>query len=317
MKIAFVGKGGAGKTTTSVLFAQFAAEKAKTVAIDADINMNLVSELLDDKDFIKLSDKQISQEIKQYLIGDNTRVKSPSHFRKSTPPARGSKLIDPLKQDDKFINKYLRPAAKNLAVGVIGTYSEDEIASSCYHNNLAIAENIVSHAVNNQSVICYDMVAGTDAFAGTLYAQFDLIIFVAEPTKKSVEVYKLYKKLAKNAGISGALKVVVNKVSDSDDKEFIKSEIGNDIIGFMGVSDHLKAVEKGRTRTDYRQLTPNDQSWLDSVWNELSHNFAAASDRDRLEKIWQAHKIYASQGYVVKAVGDLQNQIDEGFNYEQ
>ncbi len=42
MKVAFVGKGGSGKTTLSALFARHLAASARTVvAIDADINQHL------------------------------------------------------------------------------------------------------------------------------------------------------------------------------------------------------------------------------------------------------------------------------------
>ena len=42
MKIAFVGKGGSGKTTLSALFARhLAAAGAPVVAVDADINQHL------------------------------------------------------------------------------------------------------------------------------------------------------------------------------------------------------------------------------------------------------------------------------------
>ena len=42
MKVAFVGKGGSGKTTLSALFARhLAASGAPVVAIDADINQHL------------------------------------------------------------------------------------------------------------------------------------------------------------------------------------------------------------------------------------------------------------------------------------
>ncbi|MGW0901344.1 nucleotide-binding protein, partial [Streptomyces goshikiensis] len=42
MKIAFVGKGGSGKTTLSSLFIRhLAANEAAVVAVDADINQHL------------------------------------------------------------------------------------------------------------------------------------------------------------------------------------------------------------------------------------------------------------------------------------
>ena len=41
MRIAFVGKGGSGKTTLSALFAQYVNKKYPVLAIDADLNMHL------------------------------------------------------------------------------------------------------------------------------------------------------------------------------------------------------------------------------------------------------------------------------------
>ena len=94
MKIAFVGKGGSGKTTMSVLFSQYASIEHKVLTIDADINMHTASELGVNTDEIKiLSDKETSLEIRRLLIGDNKRIESVSHFRKSTPPARGSMYL--------------------------------------------------------------------------------------------------------------------------------------------------------------------------------------------------------------------------------
>ena len=98
MKIAFVGKGGSGKTTMSVLFSQYASIEHKVLTIDADINMHTASELGVNTDEIKiLSDKETSLEIRRLLIGDNKRIESVSHFRKSTPPARGSTTMYLLK----------------------------------------------------------------------------------------------------------------------------------------------------------------------------------------------------------------------------
>ena len=41
MKIAFVGKGGAGKTTVSSLFCLYYSKNKSVLAIDADINMHM------------------------------------------------------------------------------------------------------------------------------------------------------------------------------------------------------------------------------------------------------------------------------------
>jgi CO dehydrogenase maturation factor len=51
MKVAFVGKGGAGKTTLASLFARhLAAQGYSVLALDADINQNLATALGQDVD---------------------------------------------------------------------------------------------------------------------------------------------------------------------------------------------------------------------------------------------------------------------------
>lgn len=82
---------------------------------------------------------------------------------------------------------------------VVGTYTADGIGTSCYHNNLAVLENMLSHMVDRGEVVIVDMVAGVDAFAGSLHAQFDMVVLVIEPTKRSIEVWKQYEQLAKKA----------------------------------------------------------------------------------------------------------------------
>jgi CO dehydrogenase maturation factor len=79
MKIAFVGKGGSGKTTISALFTRYlAAQGVPVLAIDADINQHL-------SEALGLSREQIGGlkplaaeigRIKEYVRGSNTRISS-------------------------------------------------------------------------------------------------------------------------------------------------------------------------------------------------------------------------------------------------
>src|SRR6266851_5535143 len=87
MKIAFVGKGGSGKTTLSSLFARYlAASGAPVVAIDADINQHLGVALgLPEEDAATVPALGARlDEIKQYLRGDNPRISSPAAMVKTT-----------------------------------------------------------------------------------------------------------------------------------------------------------------------------------------------------------------------------------------
>jgi CO dehydrogenase maturation factor len=94
-KVAFMGAGGSGKTTTSSLFIRhLAAEGAPVVELDADINQRLGAAL-------GLSDAEVASVpalgaqldvIKGCLRGDNHRIASATQMVNTTPPGRGSKL---------------------------------------------------------------------------------------------------------------------------------------------------------------------------------------------------------------------------------
>ena len=313
MKIAFVGKGGSGKTTVSSLFTQYLSGSQAVLGIDADINMHMAELFaVEYKDATTISEKEPSEKIRTFLRGTNKLIASNNHFKKSTPPGTGSNLIKIDNPDDWFMARFARHVSSTLDVVIVGTYSEEGIASSCYHNNLAILENVLSHTTDSGSVVV-DMVAGTDAFASTLFAQFDALFFVAEPTTRSLAVYKQYERLARKGGVLNRLFVVGNKVEDDDDTSFIKMVVGERLIASLSRSKHILDVDKGRANLDTSLLSKADIAVLNSVKDITQENTMAA--QDRLPLLWELHKTYVGQGYITDKFGDLTKQIDVSFRY--
>ena len=317
MRIAFVGKGGSGKSTLCASFASYVSSQTTkpVVVFDADLNIH-APELLG---FITIPfDKHISapgpsDEIKKWLIGNNN-IKNPGAFRKSTPPTRKSNLVRLESIQNTPLGAYGLHKC-NLSVFAVGTYQEEDIGASCYHNNLAILESILSHTDDSHGYVVTDMVAGVDSFAGTLHAQFDLTCLIVEPTMRSIEVYTKYIDLGSEAGVAESVRAIGNKIRNQKDIDFIKNHIPSEkIIGFFTDDEHIRDIDQNSALLSVDKLNPDNQNLLKTILelvDSLPDNRNA-----RLKKIWGLHTKYVSQGFIKERFGDLTEQIDTEFIFD-
>ncbi|MCQ4202402.1 ATP-binding protein [Streptomyces sp. NPDC060311] len=250
MKIAFVGKGGSGKTTLSSLFVRhLAATGAPVVAIDADINQHLGAALgLDDADAAALP--ALGEHlplIKDHLRGANPRIASAEQMIKTTPPGEGSRLLR-VREDNPVYDACARPVELDggaVRLMVTGPFTDDDLGVACYHSKTGAVELCLNHLVDGRDeYVVVDMTAGSDSFASGMFTRFDITFLVAEPTRKGVSVYRQYKEYARDYGVT--LKVVGNKVQGQDDLDFLRDQVGDDLLVTVGHSDWVRAMEKGR-----------------------------------------------------------------------
>ncbi len=168
MKVAFVGKGGSGKSTVSAQFITYLiGHRQQMLAIDADINQHLAGMIgaeLHPEKALYFGNNPIG--IRSILCGTNKRIENAKRFVKTTPPGEGSHLVH-LEDADPLLSKFAVKFAGNHYFMHAGTYDKEGIGISCYHSNLAVVENILSHTVleKNEWLVA-DMVAGTDARIG-------------------------------------------------------------------------------------------------------------------------------------------------------
>lgn len=318
MRIAFVGKGGSGKSTLTASFATYLSHTTAlpVVVFDADLNIH-APELLgfetipSDK---HLSDPQVSETIKKWLIGTN-EIKNLGAFRKTTPPTRKSNIIKIKSINDTPIGTF-GAHRNNLSVFAVGTYQDEDIGASCYHNNLAIFESILNHTDDANGYLIADMVAGVDSFAGTLHAQFDLTCLIVEPTKRSIEVYEKYKSLAREAGVHDSLVVIVNKVRSQADKEFVSKHIDDQIIlGYFSDDAHIRHIDQTATQIDIEKLSDENMDMLKGIKHKI--DTLPDSRNHRLTRIWDLHKKYVAQAFIRDRFGDLTSQIDSEFTFDK
>jgi CO dehydrogenase maturation factor len=310
VKIAFVGKGGSGKTTLSALFARhLAASGAPVVAIDADINQHLgmALGLTEDAAAALPALGEHLAEIKEYLRGSNPRLASAAAMVKTTPPGRGSRLLR-LLGDDPLHDRLAREAG-GVRLMATGPFSGDDLGVACYHSKVGAAELYLNHLVDLAGeYVVVDMTAGADSFASGLFTRFDLTFLVAEPTRKGVSVYRQYRDHA--AGYGVALAVIGNKVTGPGDVAYLRSQAGDDLLACFGQSDFVRAQEQGRP-LPLDALEEDNRAVLDLLRGAVD---ARPQDWDTFQRQAVEFHLKNARAWANRATGrDLADQVDPDF----
>lgn len=307
MRVAFVGKGGSGKTTLSALFARYVASRgAPVVAVDADINQHLALVLGLDRPPEPLGAHL--GEIKDLLRGDNPRIPSADAMVKTTPPGRGSRL---LRFRELAAYQHAVTTSEGIRLMATGPFEEDDLGVACYHSKVGAVELLLNHLVDGPGeYVVVDMTAGSDSFASGLFTRFDLTFLVAEPTRQGVGVYRQYRDYAADYGV--ALAVVGNKVHGPSDVDFLREHVGSGLLTWMEHSAAVRAMEQGRPFA-LDDLEPANSDALAVLLKHL----------DEQEKDWARFGRQAAEFHLrnarawanAKTGVDLTGQIDPDFVY--
>jgi CO dehydrogenase maturation factor len=243
MRIAFLGKGGAGKTTTAAGFTRYVAEHRPFVlALDADVNAHMASALNVSGAMHELG--KLIDPVHTYLKGKRTDLGDKPMIM-TTPPSMQSNFVR-VHPQDLLIQRYaLRQ--DNIALLSVGRYAQADVGAACYHSKLAGAVNILHHLLDGpEDIVISDNTAGTDVVATSLWFAYDMYVFVVEPTLKSIQVYRDY--LTTLPQLTERVFVVANKVVDKTDKKFLRKHIPADrLLGMVPASKHLRHFEQGDT----------------------------------------------------------------------
>ncbi|MER5317922.1 ATP-binding protein [Streptosporangium roseum] len=310
MRVAFVGKGGSGKTTLSALFARYTAVRGgPVVAIDADINQHLGMALGVEEGALPRPMGAHLSEIKDYLRGDNPRVSSAAAMVKTTPPGRGSRLLDLEEPGDPIHARHAVATPAGPRLMVTGPFADDDLGVACYHSKVGAVELYLNHLVDGAGeYVVVDMTAGADSFASGLFTRFDLTFLVAEPTRQGVGVYRQYRDYAADFGV--AVAVVGNKVHGPRDVEFLREHVGEDLLVCVEHSAAVRAMEQGRAF----RLEDLEPANVEALGRMLKHLDAQEKDWARFGRQAVQFHLKNAEAWANRATGeDLAAQIDPGF----
>jgi len=248
VKIAFVGKGGSGKTTlASLMVGHLVAQDRPVLAVDADINQHLAVALgASEAEAAALPTLggQLHL-VKDHLRGSNPRITSANAMIKTTPPGAGSRLVDVTGDNPVYAACVRHVGGARLAV--TGPFSEDDLGVACYHSKVGAVELLLNHMVDgHDEYVVVDMTAGADSFASGLFTRFDMTFVVCEPTLRSVGVFRQYVDHAEGFGVRIA--AIGNKVHDDDDLAFLRDQLGDALVAWVSRSAHVRAAERGDSR---------------------------------------------------------------------
>ncbi|MEV4614982.1 ATP-binding protein [Kitasatospora sp. NPDC049258] len=316
MKIAFVGKGGSGKTTLSALFIRhLAAAGRPVIAVDADINQHLGPAL-------GLSDDQAATlpslgahlpQIKEYLRGSNPLIGSADEMIKTTPPGRGSRLLRIVEENPVYA-ACARPIALDdgsVRLLATGAFTEEDLGVACYHSKVGAVELLLNHLLDGRDeYVVTDMTAGSDSFASGLFTRFDVTFLIAEPTRKGISVYRQYREYARDFGVR--LHVVGNKVQSQEDLAYLRREVGDDLLAAFGQSDWVRRLERG-DEPALRSLEPANREVLDRLRVEAQAAYDLRDPRQYTAQAVQFHLRNAESWGNAKVGIDLATQVDEEF----
>ncbi|MBM3233025.1 hypothetical protein FJZ18_02570 [Candidatus Pacearchaeota archaeon] len=254
MKIAVVGKGGSGKSSIAWLLSMHASQKKNVLAIDADYNMDLATNLQ--------WNPAMPTKYLNHAEGDFYAYQGLSELDYYVDlPEKNLKEFS-LSPPDQFTKKYAHSLSHQLSLMVFGGLHEDLLyGHRCSHAYIsALKYYLPLLKIKENEVVVVDSVAGIDMVGYGLYLGVDALIIVTEPTENSKKVAAQIKVIADEFGIPSIQ--IRNKEQKSEEISF--------------------SLDEGIQTCDYRKISAANKSTATRLLDSIQ--------RTTRDAHWQRHK---------------------------
>jgi CO dehydrogenase maturation factor len=246
MKIAVIGKGGSGKTTSaSVVARTLARQGIPVIALDGDTNANLGISL------------GLGLEATEQLVSLRERLDLGQEEH-----AGGI---------DTLLERFGTRAPDGVRLAVVTQIQSPEPGCPCC--GLSI-EQMLTELTNTGHTVVADLEAGLGTLLRSTPGGIDVALVMAEPNPKSLEVARRAVELAQEKGVRRVV-VVANRVRDEDDRRMIETALaGHEVVV---VPDDIEIV-----RADREGLAPLDvapEAPAVRALEELTASLAAPANR--------------------------------------
>jgi CO dehydrogenase maturation factor len=254
LKLAVVGKGGSGKSTVSWLLIQHLASlKQPVLGIDADYNMNLLSNLGLDYSSEVPTLHHSHQQFRQ-MVGLAEKESWGNLQDKKLPKFS----VNP---DDTYTASLTLQVAELIKLMVVGLGDEDILDSPlCGHGQVAPLKWYLPNLETNGTTVVVDSVAGTDMLNYNLYQGCDALIGVVENHRNSIRVLKQIQQTADRLRMP--FYVVCNQSRQNTISDEILNHWHEQLLGNLPHDEAIAAY-------DYSQVSEQTKDCIGMIWRSL------------------------------------------------
>ena len=297
MPLTVVGGAGAdGKTTVLELISKYLVlQGQEPLVIDANPDQNLAS-FFGLPEEIEAAMPEICnhwEDIRNHLEGSNPDYPNADFIVDTSPLTEHSARWKAGDNNDPIMTKY-SSTYDGVRFMRTGTYEAEDIGAGCLHDKIGALTFLLNHmddGLHGEDRMTFvDNAHGRDAFGTPLYAAGDLILAVARPEKKSIDIMMDYLKMAdqveQDIGHPVNIIVIGNRFSNDPTIFEAQEKIFKELAGdrYVAALQNDEALERG-LNAELAGLVRSGFNVAASGGKDILDNIRLSNEGPRLDQL--------------------------------